>query len=123
MALSRIVMRLARNPDTAFPDGDDHRGYSLCAPITPDGRLDEAVFRERAADCVVRGFTPDEDPQVARLAFRGGVWSFDYDDAADAPDTVAYRLGEHRFVVGEYVSIADDEGVFLTYKVTEVSPA
>ncbi len=123
MALSRIVMRLARNPDTDFPEGDDHRGYALCAPITADGRLDEAAFREREADCVVRCFAPDEDPQIGRLAFRGGVWSFDYDDAADAPDTVAYRLGEHSFVVGEYVSIADDEGLFLTYKVTEVSPA
>jgi hypothetical protein len=123
MALSRIVMRLARNPDTAFADGDDHRGYSLCAPVTPDGRLDEAAFREVEADCVVRGFAPDEDPQIGRLAFRSGVWSFDYDDAADVADTVAYRLGDHRFVVGEYVSIADDEGTFLTYKVTEVSAA
>jgi hypothetical protein len=72
---------------------------------------------------VVRCCAPDEEPQVGRLALRGGVWSFDYDDSADAPDTVAYRLGEHRFIVGEYVSIADDEGLFLTYKVTEVSPA
>jgi hypothetical protein len=123
MALSRIVMRLARNPATAFADGDDHRGYTLCAPITPEGRLDEPAFHEVEAECVVRGFTPDEEPQLGRLAFRGGVWSFDYDDAADAPDTVAYRLGEHRFLVGEYVSIADEDGVFLTYKVTEVGPA
>ena len=33
MALSRIVMRLARNPGTEFADGDDHRGYSLVAPL------------------------------------------------------------------------------------------
>ena len=33
VALSRIVMRLARNPGTEFADGDDHRGYSLVAPL------------------------------------------------------------------------------------------
>ena len=32
MTLSRIVMRLARNPGTEFAGGDDHRGYSLIAP-------------------------------------------------------------------------------------------
>ena len=31
MGLSRIVMRLARNPGTEFAGGDDHRGYSLTA--------------------------------------------------------------------------------------------
>ncbi len=34
MALSRIIMRLARNPGTEFADGDDHRGYTLTAPLT-----------------------------------------------------------------------------------------
>jgi len=41
MALSRIVMRLARNPGTEFADGDDHRGYTLTAPLTADGMFDE----------------------------------------------------------------------------------
>jgi hypothetical protein len=34
MSLSRIVMRLARNPGTEFAGGDDHRGYALTAPPT-----------------------------------------------------------------------------------------
>ena len=33
MELSRIVMRLARNPGTEFAGGDDHRGYALTAPL------------------------------------------------------------------------------------------
>jgi len=45
MGLFRIVMRLARNPGTEFADGDDHRGYTLTAPLTPDGMLDETAFR------------------------------------------------------------------------------
>ena len=39
MSLSRIVMRLARNPGTEFAGGDDHRGYALTAPLTPPGVL------------------------------------------------------------------------------------
>ncbi|MDQ2861553.1 MAG: hypothetical protein M3T55_12690, partial [Pseudomonadota bacterium] len=44
MSLSRIVMRLARNPGTEFAGGDDHRGYALSAPLTADGRLDAAAY-------------------------------------------------------------------------------
>ena len=47
MTLSRIVMRLARNPGTEFAGGDDHRGYALTAPLTDDGHLDDADAAER----------------------------------------------------------------------------
>ena len=123
MALSRIVMRLARNPGTEFADGDDHRGYTLTAPLTPDGKLDEAAFKAAAKACTVRRFAPDEDAEEGRLMRRGERWFFDYDDTADTDDEPVYRLGEHRFAVGEYVSVADEDGRMLTYKVTEVAPA
>ncbi len=58
VALSRIVMRLARNPGTEFADGDDHRGFTLTAPLTPDGLLDEAAFKAAGKDCTVRRFAP-----------------------------------------------------------------
>ena len=61
MALSRIVMRLARNPGTEFAGGDDHRGYSLTAPLTPEGMLDEAAYSKARDACTVRRFAPDED--------------------------------------------------------------
>ena len=122
MSLSRIVMRLARNPGTEFADGDDHRGYALIAPLTADGHLDEAAFRSAKADCTVRRFAPDEDPQEGRLAKRGDRWFFDYDSAktANPDDEPVYRLGQHSFAVGEYVSVTDEDGRLLTYKVTEV---
>ena len=56
VALSRIVMRLARNPGTEFADGDDHRGYSLVAPLTPDGMLDAAAYGKSKNACAVRRF-------------------------------------------------------------------
>ncbi len=120
--LSRIVMRLARNPGTEFAEGDDHRGYSLVAPLTPDGHLDAQAYARVKDACVVRRFAPDEDPADGKLARAGQRWFFDYGDEIVDEEPV-YRLGQHRFAVGEYVSITDEEGRLLTYKVTEVTPA
>jgi hypothetical protein len=123
MELSRIVMRLARNPGTELAGGDDHRGYALTAPLTADGHLDEDAYRKARDDCQVRRFAPDEDPIDGRLARRGERWFFDYDDAADTDDEPVHRLGDHRFAVGEYVTITDDDGRPLTYKVVEIQKA
>ena len=122
MGLSRIVLRLARNPGTEFADGDDHRGYALVAPLTPDGHLDEHAYVKTRSQCTVRRFAPDEDPTNGVLARRGERWFFDYGDAPDADDEPIYRLGEHRFIVGEYVAVTDENRRLLTYKVTDVVP-
>jgi hypothetical protein len=122
MSLFRIVMRLARNPGTEFAGGDDHRGYSLTAPLTEDARLDAAAFAKIKGDCAVRRFSPDEDAVDGRLNHRGKQWFFDYDDSAPVEDEPLYRLGDHRFAVGEYVTVTDEDGRALTYKVVEVQP-
>ena len=123
MTLSRIVMRLARNPGTEFSGGDDHRGYALTAPLTADGMLDEAAYSKAKAACLVRRFTPDEEATDGRLMRRGSRWFFDYDEDDAADDEPVHRLGEHRFAVGEYVTVTDEDGRPLTYKVVEVQPA
>ena len=123
MTLSRIVMRLARNPGTEFSGGDDHRGYALTAPLTTDGMLDEAAYAKSKGACIVRRFAPDEDAVDGRLARRGSRWFFDYDEDDAADDEPVHRLGEHRFAVGEYVTVTDEDGRPLTYKVVEVQPA
>ncbi len=122
MNLSRIVMRLARNPGTEFAGGDDHRGDALTAPLTSDGHLDEAAYAKTRDACTVRRFAPDEDPADGRLARKGQRWFFDYDDGEDDDEPV-HRLGEHRFAVGEYVTVTDEDGRPLTYKVVEVQSA
>lgn len=120
MSLSRIVLRLARNPGTEFADGDDHRGYTLTAPLTADGLIDEAAFKSARAKAIVRHFTPDEDVQEGVLNKRGASWFFDYGDEGEDAEPL-YRIGEHKFAVGEYVSITDEDGRLLTYKVTDVA--
>ncbi|MBJ7409251.1 MAG: hypothetical protein JHD15_02660, partial [Phenylobacterium sp.] len=48
---------------------------------------------------------------------------FDYDEDDAADDEPVHRLGQHRFAVGEYVTVTDEDGRPLTYKVVEVQPA
>ncbi|HWF01268.1 MAG TPA: hypothetical protein VG248_15825 [Caulobacteraceae bacterium] len=122
MPLSRIVMRLARNPGTEFAGGDDHRGYTIVAPLTADSHLELQAYESERAKCSVRRFAPEEDPVMGKLGRRGNQWLFDFGDD-DAGAEPVYRLGDHRFAVGEYVSITDEDGRLLTYKVTEVDPA
>jgi hypothetical protein len=122
MSLSRIVMRLARNPGSEF-GGDDRRGYTLTAPLTADGRLDAEAFAKARSECSVRRFAPDEDPVIGRLARRGQNWFFDYDKDSSDDDEPVHRLGDHRFVVGEYVTVTDEDGQPLTYKIVEVQKA
>ncbi len=122
MALSRIVMRMARNPGTEFAGGDDHRGYTLVAPLNGEGRLDPDAYSREREVCTVRRFAPDEDPADGRLERRGQRWFFDYEDGEAIDDEPVFRLGEHRFAVGEYVTVTDEDGRPLTYKVVEVSP-
>jgi hypothetical protein len=118
MALSRIVLRLARNPGTEFADGDDHRGYTLTAPLSAEGLLDQDAAKAAGDKCTVRRFAPDDDIEQGRLRFVRGQWSFDYGDGGD-PIT-APHLGDHRFVLGEYASLPDEDGRLLAYKVTEI---
>lgn len=122
MALSRIVIRLAPNPGTEFADGDDARGYAVVAPLDHDGRVDVEAFEREADACTVRRFTPDDEAQLGWLRRKGDVWFFDYEEGEEDDEPV-HRLADHRFVTGEYVSVRDEVGRLLTYKVTDVQPA
>ncbi len=123
MSLSRIVMRLARNPGTEYAEGDDHRGYALVAPLTAEGRIDAPAFARLPGPCAVHRFAPDEEPADGRLARRGAHWYFRYEEGDDLDDEPVFRLGEHAFKVGEYVTITDEDRRPLTYKVVEVTAA
>ena len=69
------------------------------------------------------GRAADEDPVDGKLLKRGQRWFFDYDEEDVADDEQPFRLGQHRFAVGEYVTVTDEDGRPLTYKVVEVQPA
>ena len=67
MTLTRIVLRLARNP--GFPDGDAEQGYVITAPLDNQGRLMVEDWRRNKENCTVRRFKPGDF-----LATAGFVW-------------------------------------------------
>ena len=55
------VLADAADIDREFAGGVDHRGYTLTAPLTAEGLLDESAYSKAKSDCLVRRFSPDED--------------------------------------------------------------
>jgi len=119
MALTRITLRLTRNPDAGFPEGDDHHGYVVVAPVDGDGKLDVDLWRDNKSACTVNRFTPhNADNADGWLTHRGSHWFFHYDEEEEGPDEPVFRLGDHMLRLGEYLTIHEADGDDLTYKVT-----
>ncbi len=121
MALKQIVLRLARNANA--PEGDDRQGYVMIAPLGADGKIDLESWREHKQLCEVKRFHPDPD-EVADgwLTHNGSHWRIRYDEDHEGPDEGGFRLGDHAFHPGEYVTIASHGVTPLTYIVTDVLP-
>lgn len=117
----RIRLELAREKD--HPAGDSGIGYTVLAPLNADGLLDGEVAREFKRECKVIRFREGEDSEEGYLRRGpGGAWAFHYDfEDGVEDDDPAYRLGEHRFAPGDYVTIMEDEGAH-TYRVARVDP-
>lgn len=124
MILSRIRLELARDPD--FPDGSNKRGYDFAAPLDAEGHLEAAAWRETKDQCRVVRFWEGEDNEVGHLVHRGGgapggSWAFHYDiHGHDDSDEAGYRLSDHIFKPGAYVSIKEQDGVLRTFRVVSV---
>jgi hypothetical protein len=121
-AISHIVLELAREP--GHPQGDARHAYHLYLPLTADGRIDADAHRAASALCHVRRQRPGEPEARGRIRHGpGGRWFFDYDAASDRDDEAGFRFGDERFVIGEYVSIREDDGREHTFRVRSVDAA
>ena len=116
-AFHRIRLELAREP--GHPEGSHRSGYEFVAPLNNDDRIDAKLWKAHRAECRVIRFRPD-DRDVGHLVHRpGGSWAFHYDVDGDEEDEAGYRFADERFVVGEYVSIREDDKTH-TFQVTSV---
>ena len=115
----RIRLELAREP--GHPQGEHGIGYTLIAPLSADGHLDVDAANYFREYCKVVRFKSGEDSVDGYLRRRpGGSWAFHYDLAdGSEDDDAAYRLGDHKFIIGEYVTVVEDEGAH-TYRVASV---
>ena len=125
-ALKRIRLELARSKE--FPAGSATHGYEFVAPLSANGNIDPALWREHRARCGVRRFWNGEEERVGRLVHKpGGAeharWVFDYDPETLDDNEAGYRFGAHRFAPGEYVSIRDEDAELHTFQVVSVEPA
>ena len=114
-----IHLTLAREP--SHPHGSRAIGYDFAAPLDQDNRLAAEIWKKHRDHCRVRRFVEGQDDIHGRLARTpAGRWFFDFDPTRDSDDQQGFRLGEERFVPGEYVSIEDEHGAMHTYIVVSV---
>jgi hypothetical protein len=124
--LQRISLHLGRT--ASHPEGSSQDGYEITAPLDAQGRLVAEEWHGTREKCRVRRFRPGEPDRHGWLLHRAGgeggaSWGIDYDEASTDDDEVGYKLDRHRFAVDEYVSIREQDGDFLPYKVVAIRPA
>jgi hypothetical protein len=121
-AFKSIRLDLARTAE--FPEGSSHHFYRFVAPLDGDGHLDAAVWKRHRERCRVVRSWGGEEQDIGHLVHRpGGSWGFQYDLEGDEGDEAGFRLGSHRFALGEYVSIRDTDGGLHTFRVVSVTDA
>lgn len=123
--LKKITLHLARTKE--FPNGSARHGYDLIAPLDARSHVDASAWRSHRNACVVHRFWGSDAPMRGNLVHRpggasGATWGFDYDPGSDSDDEAGFRLGDHAFVPGEYVSIHDADDELHTFRVISVEP-
>lgn len=115
-----IVLQLALNPGARTAPTGRSQGYVITAPLTGAGYLEASGSARRRWP--VRRFGDAGDGDTGWLAHRGKAWFVDYDPDSESDDEPIFRLADHRFVIGEYVTITNEHGTALTYRVASVDP-
>ena len=121
IGLTRVILRLGRNPQAGFPDGNDDYGYVIQAPLDADHKLDPRQWSDKREQCTVRRFHPREAPADGWLRHRGDNWYFWYDEADEGPEEPLFKLGSHELRPGEYVTVREGDGDILTFRVAEAT--
>ena len=118
MPMKHIRLELARTPD--HPEGSMHHGYEMNLPLDVAGKFDPEGWKAHKKDCTVRRFWEGEDDEHGQLVKVGRGWALSYDPDTDADDEPLFRLEQHSFRPGDYVSITEHDGVQRTFKVVFV---
>lgn len=119
MSLKVITLELARNPGQ--PEGDHSHGYVFRAPLDPRGHFDRFQWAAMKSFCTVHRIENGHEVENGLLILnRRGQWVFSY-APGDEDDESLFRLAQHVFVPGEYVSITEHDGKQRTFKVASVA--
>ncbi len=116
--LKKIRLEMARGKE--FPDGSKFHGYEMVAPLTQDGHLDVPAWQSAKDKCWVHRFWQGQADERGFLQHKRNRWVFSY-VPGEEDDEPIFRLGEHAFKPGEYISITEHDGVQRTFVVAAVS--
>lgn len=118
MTLKLIRLELAR--DHEFPEGSRSHGYELIAPLDETDHLVPSEWHASRDRCLARRFWAGEERKGRFVRRPGDTWSIDYDPMTHDDDEPGFRLDQHRFVAGEYVSFKENDGVMRTFRIASV---
>lgn len=119
MSIKVITLELARNPGA--PSGDPDHGYIFRAPLDPQGSFDRFQWAAVKELCTVRRIEKGAEVEAGLLVLnRSGKWVFSYAPGEEDDETL-FRLANHSFKPGDYVSVTEHDGVERTFKVTSVA--
>ena len=121
MALMNIRLELGRTRTS--PDGDPRRGYEFIAPLDDDGHLDAAVWRLEETNCWVRSFWPDRPDRKGWFRHVGRGWRFEYPSQDQSGQEPIFKLDRHVLSPGFCVTLTEDDGAQLPFKIASVFPA
>jgi len=114
------VMKLVLGRCDDYPQGSLAHGYDIVAPLTPDGHLDEAAWRAAKQKSRVRRFWQGEPDELGTIIHtRHRTWAFSYKPGEDDDEPV-FKLEDHRFAEGKYITIRGHDGEASTFLVAEV---
>jgi hypothetical protein len=119
MSLKTIRLELARSHE--FPEGSSRHFYVLKAPLTREGQLDADGWKKQKELCSVRRFWGGDEERGSLIRTGGHRWAFSYVPERDEDDEPIFRLEQHAFIPGEYVSITEHDGIERTFRVASVA--
>jgi hypothetical protein len=123
-ALKTITLNAARSK--LFPEGSIRHGYVFVAPLTPRGRIDVEAWKAHRGECFVHRFWGDEPEQRGLLVHRAGglggsTWRFEIGAGPTLDEEEdGFRFSDHVFEKDEYVSIREEDGDLITFRVVSV---
>jgi hypothetical protein len=121
--LKKVTLHAARSK--AFPEGSIRHGYVFVAPLDDNGKIDAEAWKAHRGECIVHRFWADEPDMRGLLVHRpgghgGASWAFELGETL-SDEEEGFRFADHAFRPGEYVSLREEDGDLMTFRVDSVT--
>lgn len=116
MKWKMIRLELAATPE--YPTGSATRSYLVRLPIDESGAVDEAAFKARPGQAVVRRFWPSEPDRSGLIEQSPDGWALRCNGGRN--ELRISTLEARPLRLGEDVTIAEADGKRLPYRVASI---